>query len=149
MVVSNRISVYVGEQMLSALSNREREGEGLSGLVNSIVDRYWRCCERSMPELKLGEWCCIFDALNGCWMQEFAESLPTYLIAEVADHIKLNGAAQKWAINGEALLGKLVALDYAQAMAVWDAAERFWRDKSNDPPGVLVPDIVGDEHVVG
>jgi hypothetical protein len=134
-------SFYLSDDALAVLERRERDREhgGKSGMLDAILGRYAEICKRELPDLSVPEWKAIFDVLNGCWMVDRPEGIHTYLRMEVTDGIGLNELDKKWAINGKALIKKLEALTYAQAVAVWDAAERFWGEVSDGNQKAKVP----------
>lgn len=146
---SRKKSIWMGEPLERLINSRRRAQDdevNVSGAINTAVDRYLEIVRRAMPTLTLGEWCAIFDALNGCWMLESWS--PRYAFADVAD---TPGLGQKWQIDQEALVARLQAMDYAACVAVVDAAERFWAtDTTSTEEGwrsVIAP-IVGEEHIL-
>lgn len=74
-------------------------------------------------ELSQGEASLIVDALNGTLIDLTAAQM---LAAEIADGLD-DGLAEKWGVNGPALVAKVGSWSLAQRLAVCDAAERFWR----------------------
>lgn len=73
--------------------------------------------------LSEGEASLLVDILNSTILEP---QTVRYLWAEVEDSL-VDGTAEKWGIDGPALAAKLRALSYAQDVAVYDAARRFWR----------------------
>jgi hypothetical protein len=146
---SRKKSIWMGEPLERLINSRRRTQDdelNVSGAINTAVDRYLEIVRRHMPTLSLGEWCAIFDALNGCWMLESWS--PRYAFAEVADTA---GLEEKWGIDQDALTQQLQAFDYATCVAVVDAAERFWA--SDTQPGdegwhTVIAPIVGAEHIM-
>ena len=119
----------------------------VSEAINTVMERYRLVCEHHMPTLPWREWCAIFDALNGVWMLE--GWMAAWLHAEVADTV---GLGEKWEIDQAGLVRRLQHLSCAEAVAVTDAAERFWG--SEGQPGEdgwrpMIAGIVGEEHVLG
>jgi len=86
---------------------------------------------RSLPRLTVGEWCLLWDALNGVWLREPASMAINSVKLEIADHITLNGADITWDVDKGALLDKLDALPFAGLLAIVDAVERFWATSSD------------------
>lgn len=79
-----------------------------------------------MIQLTINEALLIVDALNGSILEPtLAEQL---LWAEIEDAIHLDRLDQKWTVNGDALIGRLKALDNAGAREVVEKAEQFWHD---------------------
>ena len=114
--------IYLSHEATEALA--QRASSNRSAAVSRMIERYDELCRRALPELSEAEWNLVYDACNG-WLVDMARSV-AYLPHEVEDHIKLNGADAKWGVDGEVLMAKLAALDYAGCVAVVDAAERFW-----------------------
>jgi hypothetical protein len=146
---SRKKSIWMGEPLERLIASRRRTQDdevNVSGAINTAVDRYLEILRRSMPTLPLGEWCALFDALNGCWMLESWS--PRYAFADVAD---TPGLGQKWQIDQDALVARLQACDYATCVAVVDAAERFWASEAQPTEegwrSVIAP-IVGKDHLL-
>lgn len=132
--MADRKSIYIGDGLKRALAGRP-EDETMTTTINAIGDRYAEIVHRSMPRFTTAEWCCIFDALNGTLMLDRAEMLAITPVTKVGDHVKLNAADEKWGIDGSALVERLGQCTYCEAIAVVDAAERFWAlDKQPDGP---------------
>lgn len=97
----------------------------MSALINRCHDRYRFILRRAVPALTEPEWMLLVDALMGT-ISEPAELGVAALAHGVADAIALERLDAKWAVDGAALLATLRALTPAEAVAVLDAAERFW-----------------------
>lgn len=104
-----------------------------SGAVSRALERYAEVCRRHLPQLSREEWMLVCDALNGALIDP-AGSV-AWCWAEVSDACTLNGAAEKWGVDGAALVSRLQALDYAGLVAVVDVAERFWAAHSRGEDG--------------
>lgn len=114
------------QRLVDERSDREGGMRSASGVINAVADRYLEIIRRSTPVLSTGEWCLIFDALNGVWAQDHASLYVGALAHGVHDHIHLNDADKKWEVDGGALLQKLGTYSFCQLTAIVDAAERFW-----------------------
>ena len=68
----------------------------------------------------------LCDVMNGTLHQPYSVSL---LWAEVSDALP-DGYAEKWNIDGPALVEKLRALSPFECMAVADAVERAWNSET-------------------
>ena len=81
----------------------------------------------------------IFDALNGVWAGDTISMAVQSLPLGISDALTLDGLADKWGVDGPALLGKLEAMDWCQRLAVIDTAERFWAagDWPSDPDALI------------
>lgn len=109
------------EDALGARATGERDR---SAVACRMMERYAEVCRRALPELTDAEWDLLRDSLNG-WLPEPAASVG-WLAMGVRDSIELDGLADKWGVDGPALLSRLEALDYAGCLAVLDAVERWW-----------------------
>lgn len=80
-------------------------------------------------DLSYGEAALIVDCLNGALMRAHV----TFLPAQVSDAIAYDNLAEKWSIDGEALLAKLRQASPLALCAIIDAAERFWENTETYP----------------
>lgn len=135
---SERRSIYIPRHLIGVLDLRDEDGDmpDLSGRVAAILDRYAHLTLRPevVPDLAEAEWSLILDACNGwaSWASwaEASETLMTGLALEVADHVRLNDAGEKWGLGEEAceaLVRRLTELAPAATLAVVERVERFWR----------------------
>jgi len=124
--MGRRINLYIGPRLAQLLEERAGRGRSTSGVVNAVADRYLETVRRYTPRLAVNEWLAIFDALNGVWAGDNAAMAVQSLPYGVSDFLTLEGAAEKWEVDGPELVEKLEALDWCQRLAVIDAAERFW-----------------------
>lgn len=122
MAKTGTVAIYLRGEIDNELRQR---GDNRSGTVNRDLERLYTLYKHALQEVDLStdEACLICDVLNGTWTDVTSAR---YLAAEVADGIKLNALDQKWEVDGKALVGKLDALDRLHALALVDAAERFW-----------------------
>lgn len=118
----------------------DAEGRSRSSLVTAIADRYAEICKRHMPDFSAGEWCLIFDVLNGCWMRENAALSANGIAHSVADGTTMDGMGEKWAVDGLDLARRIDALPFAGKIAILDTAERFWALGAKE--GESYPDVV-------
>lgn len=86
---------------------------------------------RAIKEIPLTykEACLIVDTLNGVLMDANSARL---LWAEIEDACRLDGADNKWEVDGTALVEKLKKLPLMHCMALVDAAECFWNLPDED-----------------
>lgn len=100
-------------------------GENRSGVINRDLERLYTLYSRAIREVSLSadEACLIVDTLNGTLMDANTARL---LWANVEDACTLDHLDKKWEVDGPALVEKLQGLNDIQAMALVDAAERFW-----------------------
>ncbi len=123
MAQHNKIAIYLPDSLLNELSAR---GDNRSGTISRDLERLYTLYNRALAtvSLELNEAYLIVDALNGVLMDANNAKL---LWAEIEDAIKLDHLDQKWQVDSKALVEKLRNLNEIQAMAIIDAAERFWQ----------------------
>lgn len=114
------------QKLVDERSDRAGGKRSASGVINAVADRYLEIIRRSTPVLSTGEWCLIFDGLNGVWAQDHAALYVGALAHGIHDHIALNQADKKWQVDGPMLMQKLGTYSFCQLTAIVDAAERFW-----------------------
>lgn len=109
-----------------------RTGANSLGLTaQRDLERYYAllAAELRTVSLTAAEALLIADALNGTLWEPHTIRL---LWAGVDDAIRLDGLAEKWQVDGAALVAKLRALTPGQTVAVIDAVERAWQADSDD-----------------
>jgi len=121
-----KYSISLHPDVAAAVALRGGEG-GRSMAINRALDRYFeilRVEQRRLTEwLSESEMGLILDVLNGSL---FSEPFSIQLVDhEIADALQ-EGYAEKWEIDGPQLVQKLIALTYAQKVALVDAVERWW-----------------------
>ncbi len=79
-------------------------------------------------DLSYGEASLIIDCMNGTVLGANIRFLP----AHVSDAIFYDNLAEKWSIDGEALLAKLRQAGPLVLCAIVDAAEKFWDSRDTD-----------------
>ncbi len=124
----NKIQFRASPTELASLQARCRPGSGpaeLSQQVRADLERYYYALDQALRSVDLSrqEALLLCDAPNGILSEPQTMQL---LWAGVEDAIRLDGLATKWEVDGPALVSKLKALDYWQALAVVDAVERAW-----------------------
>lgn len=108
--------------LLPALEARTDTGSSIARTASRDLDRYYTLLAREVPTFTEGEGSLIVDALNGTLTEPHTASL---LWANIADALE-DGLAEKWHVDGAALVERLRKLTPFQSLAVADAAERFW-----------------------
>ncbi|MDN5348540.1 MAG: hypothetical protein PWP65_2105 [Clostridia bacterium] len=118
----NKIAIYLPDHLLTEVSSR---GDNRSGIISRDLERLYTLYRRALAQvpLKVEEACLIVDALNGAKLEADTARL---LWAEIEDAINLDHLDEKWQVDGSALVQKLRQLTDTQALALIDAAERFW-----------------------
>lgn len=124
----SRITITIPEKVLREVDAR---GDNRSAVISRDLERYYTLLQRVIKRVRLSveEACLIVDALNGILIDANTVQL---LWANVADAISLDRLDQKWGIDGQFLIEKLRGLNELQAMALVDAAERFWEKPEGD-----------------
>lgn len=123
--MAEKTSLYLGEELKQALEERRGAASSTSALLNTMGDRYRQICQHCAPRLSPEAWGLLFDVLNGIWLAP-AELAVLGIPHEVSDAIELNELDRKWGVDGARLLERLRQADYAELVAIADAAERFW-----------------------
>jgi hypothetical protein len=99
-------------------------GRGLSHRLAQIADRYLATIADRLPDLTDSEWSLLRDAMNGT-IHEPADMIRLFADG-IEDAIRLDGLDVKWGVDGPALLHRLRALSFAEAVAVVEAVEGWW-----------------------
>lgn len=128
-----RIRVQQGP-LGALLDARTRDDLSASLVAKRDLERYYTVLANSVREVQAalgGEKgaCLVCDALNGVWLTE--ASAVGLAWAEVADHIRLNGAAEKWGLTEDEaadLVERLRDLSPGATATLVDAVERWWHD---------------------
>lgn len=118
-MTASRKNVYFTDQTLRQLG----PSGSLSGQVARIIDRYYEMCRRE-PVAKLfspAEFNAICDACLS-WSLEPAAAIFEGIALEVADALP-DGLADKWGIDGPALVAKIEALTPSQQVILADQIE--------------------------
>lgn len=129
---ASKISITIGDVLGEIDARGERGAANRSGVIDRDLTRYYeilRYGRQSLRErLSTAEISAILDNLNGVWL---SEPVSIRLIhANVADGLE-EGLAEKWKIDGPALVEKLKSLTFAESCALADAVERWWNRVGN------------------
>jgi hypothetical protein len=123
---SQRSTIHIPAPIVEALDLDKDAGESLSGRIALIVERYRQIISDHCPELSRNEWMACMDVMNGMFTGMGEPTAVKFLWASVDDACSMEGLAEKWEIDGPALVKKLRALDTAGAIAVAEIGRRFW-----------------------
>lgn len=117
-----KTGIYLTDPITSELAAR---GDNRSQVINRDLERLYTLYRRALATVPLTqeEACLLVDALNGA---KFTADTARLLYAEIEDACRLDHLDQKWQVDGQALVQKLRQLTDTQALALIDAAERFW-----------------------
>lgn len=105
-----------------------RAAQSLTGSVSAAAKRdldwYYETLAYDLASVTLteGEAMLILDVCNGTLWESWSARL---LWANIDDSLE-DGYAEKWAVDGPALVARLRALTPGQSMAIVDAVERWW-----------------------
>lgn len=99
--------------------------ESMHLVARRDLERYYELLVRLLARIELsdGEAFLIVDVLNATSSDVRSAGM---LWAEIDDGIALEGLADKWGVDGPALVAKVRGWNLAECLAVVDAAERFW-----------------------
>lgn len=120
----NKKSIYVGHELRDAIGV---VGPGeLSARINRIGDRYAEILRRQKIPMRFteAELNLLKDSFNGV-IHEPATSIRG-ISTGVQDSIELDGLAEKWGVDGPALIAKLQGLDYVGEVALVEYVEAYW-----------------------
>lgn len=120
---SRTVSIWLRPETDEEVSSR---GDSRSFVITRDLERLYTLYGRALRvvELSVSEAWFIVDMLNGTIMDANAAGL---LWASAEDACALDGLDEKWKLDGKAFVQKLKNLSGIQAMALVDAAERFWQ----------------------
>ncbi len=154
-MTSERVSLYIPDQLADVLDAREDKGESLSCRIAAIIDRYGLLVRHHRPQLTRAEWCLILDACNGWGLTPEPAELHVQGIAlNVHDDDRLNGGGAKWGLTREQvddLVRRLDAMNTAERIALVECIGRFWRraplptTRAMREAGIEPTDGLGDE----
>ena len=120
-----RKTVYLSDQSEAILG----QVDSRSGRLNNIIIRYGAIIAAECPALTEAEWLLICDMLNATVLDtDHRDTDPArFLWADIAESGKLDGLAEKWEVDTEALSQRVRAMSYAQQVAIVEAVAKFWR----------------------
>lgn len=134
-----RFSITMPPDLVREIDAR---GEKRATTIQKHLRRYLFMLDmarRELVELITGdEMALIVDVLNGTL---FADPYSVQILpVDIEDSLLIDGYAEKWGVDGPALVEKLNRLDLRHLMALADAAERYWEGaykKNADPRDAL------------
>ncbi len=132
-MASNKLSISIMAKTLNEIDSRgERGAANRSGVIDRDLTRYYEILKYGRQSLRdalsVAEISAILDNLNGVWLSEPVSIRLIY--ANFADGLE-EGLAEKWKIDGPALVEKLKSLPFDELCALADAAERWWNRVAN------------------
>lgn len=118
------VSFRADEQLLTQL--QRRVGGHLAPSPHQAAERdlgrYYDMLQRSLPTFSEGEASLIVDVFNGSIIQSYSAS---HLWLEISQALA-EGYAEKWGVDGPALVEKLRRMTPFECLAVEDATELYW-----------------------
>ena len=104
----------------------EERGDNRTLVIHRDLERLYTLYRLALREVKLTlpEAWFLVDMLNGSLVDAYTAGT---LWASAEDACALDGLDKKWKIDGKVFVEKLKALSHVQALALVDAAERFWQ----------------------
>ena len=133
--------ITIDEPLLARIDER---WDNRSEAIRTDLGRYYRLLAEARATLREiltpDELAAIVDVQNGHWYQGRLDGSEIW--ANVEDGCRLEGLADKWSIDGPALVTKLRGLDLLAVHALADATQRFWHavgagDERRDPRRAL------------
>ena len=143
--MANRKSIYVGNELGTYVDTHLKEGYSVSALINTAVERYMMLLKTHRPRLSKNEWYLIFDSMNGLVTDEPAELAASGVWLSVRDSIDLDGLAQKWEVDGEALVQKIQAMTKAELLSIVDVVEQWRIDGYNEEVPRITKELFSEE----
>jgi len=117
------VSIYLRPALETEI---EARGDNRNHVIHRDLERLYTLYRLALREMKLTlpEAWFIVDMLNGSLVDAYSAGT---LWASAEDACALDGLDKKWQVDGKAFVEKLKALSPVQALALVDAAERFWQ----------------------
>lgn len=135
-----RKTIYLGnetERYLQYHSNHTgspKTSHSLSKVVNIVIDRYSEIVGKNIPSLENNEWLLVVNALKDAWVVEPAKNTLTIITGKIEETLSAQETLNKYAVDPEALRGKLQGASMEQKFAMLDVTEIFWLSlKRTDP----------------
>jgi hypothetical protein len=124
MTRDDRVSMFRAGPLRADLDARTPADQSFVETVRRDLTRYYFLLPRALPTFSDAEASLIVDALNGTIFHPETIGL---LWAEIDEAVRNAGLAEKWRVDGAALVSRLRDLSFVEALAIVDAVERFWR----------------------
>ena len=129
MARQNHTSINIDQATAIAVDERRRDGETRTTRIGQDLTDYYALLDAGLRRARLtltpAEAALIIDVQNSVLVQ--LEHWASQALAhQVEDGISLDGLAEKWQVDGEALVAKLAGLGDIACIALGDWAARFW-----------------------
>ena len=132
------LSITLDKETLEMVDARDSGGR--SATIRRMLGWYAAIVELERPELSEGEWSAIRDVLNGTFLavEPGALRMMAGALAIEVDDALPDGLAEKWHVDGGALVTRLSEMSFSERVAVIDDAIRFWNGVARDGVGDAV-----------
>lgn len=127
MARAQHVQFRAGDALADQLAARGVQAALSAGNVaRRDLQRYYHALAETLKTIALSEAeaSLVVDACHGTTFGPWSASL---LSAIVDNAIRLEGLADKWQVDGPALVERLRGLSYCQSLALVDAVERYWQ----------------------
>ena len=135
MARQNHTSINIDQATAIAVDERRRDGETRTTRIGQDLTDYYALLDAGLRRARLtltpAEAALIIDAQNAVLVQ-LEHWAGQSLAHQVEDAISLDGLADKWQVDGEALVAKLAELGDIACIALVDWAARFWAREDPD-----------------
>ena len=123
-------NINIGAATAAALDARRRDGETRTSRLDTDLADYYSLLADGMRTARLAlspaEASLILDVQNGTIASPIASWAGGALAHQVSDGIALDGLAEKWGIDGSALVAKLDKIGDVPCIALVDWAAGVW-----------------------
>lgn len=120
-------SVYFSQPTEDLINISADSPESYSGRVAFLIEAGVKAAIESAPELTVGEWCAIAEAMNGHWP---SYEIGTEQVVRGTWHSVYDCAPdcdEKWGISCEALAKHLSGLPFAAQVGAYEIGRAFWK----------------------
>ena len=125
---------YLAPRLVEWLDAHFREREaGLSFAAEFGTLQLWEAETALAGRFTSGELCALLDMANGSFFSA-AQTGPQYLALSMADGCALEGWAEKWEFDRDAMLAKITGLTKAESAALHVLAKAFWERHAEEDP---------------
>lgn len=134
-----RVQFRAGD-LLPALTDRAGPADVIHQVARRDLERYYYALREELANVDLdaGEAALICDVCNGTLWEPHTIG---FLRGQIVEAIENGPYAEKWDVDGYALVAKLRTYPYARLLAIVDAAERFWQRVGRGENGETADDL--------
>jgi len=122
--MASKKTIYISDEAEAVIGHTD----SLSGRINTIAIRYGAIAADECPALAEPEWMLLCDMLNGTILDtDYRTADPSrFLWADISEAGKLDGLADKWSVDTEALSLRVRNMRLAQRIAIIEVVSKFW-----------------------